>query len=138
MFWHGLFGGRDQLRYILVGCWEPPHGMRLWGQLCALQAPSLARRFYHSSCPQLMMRESFMSCPHTPGVGHVLLLTHCRRTQSLFLDLPLLNAAQDDRMKNKCLSDGHSITSCKIRSYFPNREQLWANFWMLFNHMKTV
>lgn len=35
------------------------------------------------------------------------------------------------------ISNGYSVTSCKIRSYFLNREQLWANFWILVNHMKT-
>lgn len=48
-------------------------GTPTWGEALgtAVSTPStlVARWSYHSLCPQLMMRESFMSCTHTPRSG---------------------------------------------------------------------
>lgn len=72
--------------------------------------------------PSSWWERALCHVPTHPGVGQELLLARCWRTQSLFVDLPLPTEAQDDTMENKRLSNGYFITSCKIRSYFLNRE----------------
>jgi len=50
----------------------------------------------------LMIANHFLS-PHPWQWGHVRLLTQCWKTQSLFVDLPVLTEAQEYATENKCL-----------------------------------